>query len=67
MPNLAVVSRHNGKHLQGISGKKSVTTSCKHWNAILIRFSLQNYKIILTSNILPAFINNKKFVIYYIK
>lgn len=26
-PNLATVSTHNGKHLHGINGKKSVITS----------------------------------------
>lgn len=38
-PNLAAVFMHIGKHRQGITGKKSVTTSCKHWNAIRISAS----------------------------
>lgn len=38
-PNLAAVFTHNGKHRQGITGKKSVTTNCKHWNAIRIKAS----------------------------
>lgn len=30
VPNLAAVFTHNGKQRHGITGKKSVTTSCRH-------------------------------------
>lgn len=40
-PNFAVVLTQRGKQLQGITGKKSVTTSCKHWNATRTKVSLK--------------------------
>jgi hypothetical protein len=40
-PNLAAVSTQSGRHRHGITGRKSVTTSCRHWNATRIRFSLE--------------------------
>lgn len=39
-PNFDVVSRQSGRQRQGMSGKKSVTTNCRHWKATRIKFSL---------------------------
>lgn len=50
-PNFAAVFTHNGKHLQGMTGRKSVTTNCKHWNAIRIRASPWRS---LTAPIIPS-------------
>jgi hypothetical protein len=32
-PNFAAEATVRGRHRQGITGKKSVTTNCRHWNA----------------------------------
>lgn len=43
-PNLAAVSTVSGRQAQGIRGKKSVTTSCRHWKASRTRCSLKRKK-----------------------
>ena len=40
-PNLAVTSTQMDRHMQGIVGRKSVTISCRLWNAVRTRPSLQ--------------------------
>ena len=40
-PNFAAASTQTCKQVQGMMGRKSVTTSCKLWNATLIKDSLK--------------------------
>lgn len=40
-PNFAAVLTQSGRQRHGITGKKSVTTNCKHWKAMRIKASLQ--------------------------
>jgi hypothetical protein len=47
-PNLTAVSTQRGKHRHGITGRKSVITSCRHWNANLISTSLDKIVFIIS-------------------
>ena len=40
-PNRDATSTQTSRHSQGMMGRKSVMTSCRHWNAVRIRASLQ--------------------------
>lgn len=60
---METVSTQRGRQRQGIMGKKSVMTSCRHWKAIRTKFSLKiNYIIkkitVEKEYILPMVIRN---------
>ena len=43
-PKLPATSTTIWRHVQGIVGRKSVTTNCRHWKAVRINDSLKGNK-----------------------